>query len=285
VSTVSGEALQDVTVAPLFFDSHERPLYGLYCAPATRRPERPALVACHSFGLEHPVPSRMLGLVARRAAALGYPALVYHGRGHGDSAGDFAEVTFESMIEDALSAADEVCRRSGASSIIWLGVRFGGLVAAAASARHPRTAGLALWEPAHRGTDFFRQFLRGLLFAEVARGFRSGLTVDRLVERIGLEGRIDVHASPLYNKFYRSACAADLSQTLTGWSGPTLLAQVQPRLNLTPDHNTLVAALQSRGAKVTVARVREDPGWQFWRLAWTSPPLLEATGNWLHELV
>lgn len=277
-------AFGPMRVEPFFFSSGDRPLYGVYCAPDRPREGAPALVACHSFGLEHAVPSRMLGLAARRAAVLGYPALVYHSRGHGDSAGDFAELTLDSMIEDALCAAEQICLRSGAASIIWLGVRFGALVAAAASGRGMPTAGLCLWEPAHRGSAFFRQLLRGLLFAQVARGHRSGATIEQLLERIEREGKADVHASYVHGKFYRSACTADLARFLDSWHGPTLLAQIQPRLNLAPEHNKLIKELEQRGCRVTATNIRDDPGWQFWRPVWTSQPLIEATGNWLDEL-
>jgi len=268
---------------PFFFESGGRPLYGVYYPPTVAPTRATALVTCHSFGLEHTVPARMLGLAARRAAMLGYPALVYHSRGHGDSAGDFAELTFETMVEDALAAAAQVAARSGARSIVWLGVRFGALVAAAASQRMPTTA-LALWEPAHRGNAFFRQLLRGLLFAQVARGHNSGATVDQLITRIEQEGKADVHASYIHAKFYRSAVEVSLAALLDGWRGPTLLTQIQQRLNLAAEHSGLVKALESAGARVTVANIRDDPGWQFWRPVWTSPALLDATGGWLNEL-
>ncbi len=80
---------------PLFFNSNGRPLYGLYCAPANPRADAPVLIGCHSFAIEHNATCRMLALVTREAAAAGFPALVYHSRGHGDSAGDVADVSFE----------------------------------------------------------------------------------------------------------------------------------------------------------------------------------------------
>lgn len=269
---------------PFFFESDGRPLYGVYYAPSSERPNAPALVACNSFGLEQAVPARMLGLAARRAAELGYPSIIFHSRGHGDSAGDFADLTLEAMVEDALEAAKQVQARGDASSIIWLGVRFGALIAAAAAQRGMHTTAVALWEPAHSGQVFFRQLLRGLLFAEVARGHRSGATVEQLLERIDQEGKADVHASYLHAKFYRSARAAELTKYLEGWTGPVMVAQIQPRLNLAADHGALVKDLQHRGCGVTVANVRDDPGWQFWRPVWTSDPLLDVTGKWLDEL-
>jgi pimeloyl-ACP methyl ester carboxylesterase len=269
---------------PLFFNSNGRPLYGLYCAPANPRADAPVLIGCHSVAIEHNATCRMLALLTREAAAAGFPALVYHSRGHGDSAGDVADVSFETLVEDALSAADEACRRSGATRVIWLGVRFGCLVAAEAARRRPGAAALALWEPLHRGADYFRQLARGILFAAVARGEKPNKTADDLLNEVDREGRVQVYGSYLYHKFYDSGRRVELAKSLEHWSGPTQLAQIQPRLTLAPTNAALAASLEARGAKVHVTRIGDEPGWQISGLPWLSPPLLTETGAWLHAL-
>jgi pimeloyl-ACP methyl ester carboxylesterase len=269
---------------PLFFSSAGRPLYGFYCPPAKPRPDAPAIIACHSIGLEHMVPTRMLALAVRGAAAMGYPAMLYHSRGHGDSSGDFSEVTLEGLVEDALNAAACVREKSGAKRVVFMGVRFGTLVAATALSRYADGAGLILWEPVHRGQDYFRQFVRGLLFAAVARGQKLGETADDVLKRVERDGRADIHATYLHEKFYSSSRDANLASTIEGWNGPTLIAQIQPRMSMTPDNQKLAAALEARGAKVTSVRISEEPGWQFWRIPWISTPLLEQTGAWLNAL-
>jgi pimeloyl-ACP methyl ester carboxylesterase len=269
---------------PFFFSSAGHPLYGFYCPPNRPRVDAPAVVACHSVGLEHMVPTRMLALAVREAAALGYPAMLYHSRGHGDSSGDFADVTLDSLVEDALQAAASVREKSGAKRVLFMGVRFGTVVAATALSRYSDSAGLILWEPVHRGNDYFRQFVRGLLFAAVARGQKLGETADDILKRVETEGRADIHATYLHSKFYLSSRDANLSSTISGWNGPTLIAQVQPRMSITPDNQSLAAALEARGSKVTAVRISEEPGWQFWRIPWVSTPLLEHTRNWLDAL-
>ena len=269
---------------PLFFASDGRPLYGFYCPPIEPKAGALALIACHSVGLEHMVPSRMLALAVRQAAAMGYPAMLYHARGHGDSAGDFADVTLEGLVEDALSAAHCIREKSGVRRVVFLGVRFGTVVAAHALQRDPDAAGLALWEPVHRGNDYFRQFVRGLLFAAVARGQKLGETADDVLGRVEREGRADIHATYLHAKFYLSARGANLADALTNWRGPTMVAQIQPRMTMTNDNQGLIGALEGRGAPVSAARISEEPGWQFWRIPWVSNPLLEQTGAWLNAV-
>src|SRR5262245_11836680 len=108
---------------PIFFASGDRPLYAVYHPPARPRPGAPVVVHCHGLGVEQITAYRVEVNCARRAAIAGLPAFRYHARGHGDSAGDFAAVTLESLVEDALAAASEATRRSGATRVVWLGVR------------------------------------------------------------------------------------------------------------------------------------------------------------------
>ena len=270
---------------PLFFEHAGRPLFAVHHAPAPGRPESPLVVACHSLGVEHLTVYRNEVLAARAAAAAGYPVIRYHSRGHGDSAGDFADVTLEGLVEDALAAAREGLRRSGDRDVVWLGVRFGALVAARALARGPGARGLALWEPVHDPDDYFRGLLRGLLYSKVAKGERPGETADQLLERVMREGRVDVHGYYLYRTLVASAAGADLERGLEAWRGPTLIAQIQARPRLAPAHARLVAALEHRGVVPTVIRVGEEPGWHFIaNPAWESPGLVQGTAEWLRAV-
>jgi pimeloyl-ACP methyl ester carboxylesterase len=271
---------------PLFFPSHGRPLYGMYCPPTRERDDAAVLVACHGVGLEHAVTSHVLARAVRQAGALGYPAFLYHSRGHGDSTGDFAEITFENLVEDALAAAAHARQLSGSRRVVWLGVRVGALVAAEAAVRSPDSAGLVLWEPVGRGADYFRELARGLLFSAVARGEKTGKTVNDVLGQVEREGHADIHACYLYAKLYLSVREVDLAKILECWAGPVLLAQIQARLKLSPANTALVAALEARGAKVAVTRISEDPGWQFlmWGQPWTSATLLADTASWLEAL-
>ena len=270
---------------PLFFEGGGRPLYGVYHAPVRDRPGAPVVVHCHGLGVEQIALYRAEVLSARAAATLGIPVFRYHTRGHGDSAGDFSAVDFEGLVEDALAAATEARRISGRSGIAWLGVRFGGLVAARALARESASRALALWEPTHRPADYFRGQLGGMLFSQVAEGRKPDATVDQLLERLEREGRLDVHGYYLHRRIVNSSRDQDLSQALAGWHGPTLLVQIENRARLAPRNATLNAALESRGVRVTSAIVRDEPGWHFTQNpAWESRDLVAETASWLDAL-
>ena len=270
---------------PLFFESAGRPLYGVFHAPALERPGAPVVVQCHGLGVEQIALYRAEVLNARAAAAAGIPVFRYHARGHGDSAGDFAAVDFGGLVEDALSAAAEARRLSRREHTAWLGVRFGGLVAARAAVADPASRALALWEPAHRPPDYFRGQLRSMLFSQVAQGERPDATVDQLVERLERDGKVDVHGYYLHRRIVDSSRDEDLLQALATWSGPTLVVQIENRARLGPRTAALVGELESRGAKVTSSIVRDEPGWHFTQNpAWECAPLVRETLRFLDAL-
>lgn len=270
---------------PLFFEADGRPLYAVHHAPAAMRPGAPVIVHCHSAGVEQVTCYRVEVLAARAAAAAGYPVFRHHAAGHGDSSGDFAAVTLDRLVDDALAARDEALRRSGASRVLWLGVRLGALVAACARQRSGEAAGLALWAPVHRPPDYFRGQLRGLLYAQVARGVKPSATVDELLAEVEHEGRVDVHGYYLHRALVASLREESLERRLADWAGPTFLAQLGGRARLSADNAALAQALRDRGAAVTTTLVAEEPGWHFVENpAWECPPLVAAHEEWLRAL-
>jgi pimeloyl-ACP methyl ester carboxylesterase len=268
------------TETPFFFTSGDRPVYAVLHAARRDRPGAPGVVVCSSIGLEQLTVYRNEVLAARALADRGLPVLRYHPRGQGDSAGDFADLTVTSLIEDARAAGRELRRRARVERIAWLGVRLGALAAAGALAADGGAA-LALWEPAERPADYFRAWLRGLLFSQVSHGERPSVTADELLATVERDGRVDVHGYFLHRALLASARGLELGAMLGAWAGPTLLAQVQERRGLAPPHAALADALRARQAAVTALQIGEAPGWHFLQNpAWESPALVDGTAEW-----
>jgi pimeloyl-ACP methyl ester carboxylesterase len=238
-------------------------------------------VIAGSLGVEQLTVYRNVVRVARALAERGFPVLVHHPRGHGDSAGDWADVTLDGLTEDARAAGRELMRRAGVTRLAWLGVRFGAL--AAAQALEPgRDAALALWEPVEQPADYFRSWLRGLLYSQVAKGEKPRHTVDELLAEIERGGRVDVHGYYLHRSLVGSVTDAGLGAGLTRWSGPTFVAQIQGRARLAEPHVALVSGLERQGARVETLLVRHDPGWHFIsNPAWEDGELVRRTAEWL----
>jgi len=264
---------------PFHLTSGDRPVYAVFHAPRRARPGAAGVVVCSSLGVEQLTCYRNEVLTARALAARGIPVLRYHPRGHGDSGGDFADVTLDSLTADARAAAAEL-RGRGAPRIAWLGVRFGALAAAGALAAEG-AAGLALWEPVQRPLEYFRGWLRGLLFSQVSHGRRPDTTADALLEKVMRDGQVDVHGYYLHRALLAGARDVDLATLLGAWSGPVLLAQIQARRGLAPAHTAFADALRGRNAAVTTTLVAEEQGWHFLQNpAWESSALIDATVEW-----
>ena len=272
---------------PFFFAVHGIPIYAVLHDAAVDRPGAPMVVHVHGLGVEQITLYRQEVLAARAAAALGFPVLRYHARGHGDSAGASADVTCETLVADARAAAEEAKRRTGATRVVWLGVRMGALVAALAGGPHSGrddAAGFILWEPVAKPAEFFRQQLRTLLFSQVAGGHKPDATVDELLARLDAEGQVDVFGYTLQRSLVQSFANASLAATLDGVRVPVLLAQVQARTRLAPPHAQLAEALQA-SAKVSTVTIHSEPGYQLMsNPAWQCDALTHATSEWLDAL-
>jgi len=266
-----------------FFDSGDRPLYGVIRRGLRR--DAPVVLFCNSFAADHDAKWRAEVIGAQVAAQHGYTTFSYHPRGHGDSAGNFADVTFEGLVEDAQSAACYALQKSGASRIVWIGIRFGALVAAEALRRRKDAVALAVWEPIHSAHAYFRELLRQNLYKDLALGRRPSMTADQMMERLGREPSLGVPGFELYRTFSESASAADLLQSLETWDGPTLVAQFRRREKLARENIRLQNVLERRGARVTASVFVEksNPNSQI-PPQWFNEDLILRTAAWLDGL-
>lgn len=261
-----------------YFESCGRPLYS-----AMYRAERPGatlVLFCNSFSENH-CEGRAEAIAARIIAANGHSAFLYHPRAHGDSAGDLEDVTFEDLIDDAVNAATYARSRTGASQIVWVGIRFGALVAANAIRRVNGSTALALWEPALSARDYLLKSMRHVIYSEMSLGERPSVTVDQMNQRLKREGKISLLAFDLYRKFFESAEKTDLLDALQYWCGPTMIAQFQKHSRLSRAHNQLRETLVGRGLSVRALLHRGPDGTDPW---WTPEEIAQQTGDWLDEL-
>jgi pimeloyl-ACP methyl ester carboxylesterase len=247
------------------------------------RAERPGatlVLFCNSFSENH-CEGRAEAIAARIIAANGHSAFLYHPRAHGDSAGDLEDVTFEDLIDDAVNAATYARSRTGASQIVWVGIRFGALVAANAIPRVTGSTALALWEPALSARDYLLKSMRHVIYSEMSLGERPSVTVDQMNQRLKREGKISLLAFDLYRKFLESAEKTDLLDALQYWCGPTMIAQFQKHSRLSRAHNQLRETLVGRGLSVRALLHRGPDGTDPW---WTPEEIARQTGDWLDEL-
>jgi len=143
---------------PSFFGNP--PLFGIHHPPA-RRPGggRDAVLVCPPIGHEHTRCHRALRVLSQALSRAGHHVLRFDFRGLGDSWGDPGDGGVEQWCDDIDIALGELAARSRAERIALVGLRAGGLLAAAALGRRrpgssPAVGRLVLWDPILSGREF-----------------------------------------------------------------------------------------------------------------------------------
>lgn len=114
------------------------------------------IVWVHAFAEEMNKTRRMSACMARSFAGRGFRVVQRDLHGCGDSAGDFADASWDVWIEDI----EAELRAADPERPVWLWcVRAGALLASAVLSRHPGV-NLLLWQPVLSGAQHLQQFLR-----------------------------------------------------------------------------------------------------------------------------
>ena len=100
----------------------------------------------------------MMALAARHFAAAGWHVRMADLFGCGDSAGDFADATWDGWLEDLVQLATEARRSSG--GVLWLWALRSGALFVPALLEHMPDAQVLLWQPVLSGRQMLTQFLR-----------------------------------------------------------------------------------------------------------------------------
>ncbi len=130
-------------------------LFGWYHAP-TQPAASCAVVICYPLHYEGLCTHRSHRKLALRLAGLGFAVLRFDYSGTGDSPGsDRDPARVRAWLDSVKTAAAEIRQRSGAAEIALVGVRTGGLLAAAA-APDSKASAVALWAPVS-GRGYLRE--------------------------------------------------------------------------------------------------------------------------------
>jgi pimeloyl-ACP methyl ester carboxylesterase len=142
------------------FGDSQQPLFGIY-HPAERE-RRPTLgaVLCNPFGEEAIRAHRIFRVLASRLAREGVHVLRFDYFGSGDSSGASDEGTPSRGAKDVRVAHDELVRRSGASDIAWVGLRYGANLALLASTRPVKLTRLVLCDPLPTGKGYLEELFK-----------------------------------------------------------------------------------------------------------------------------
>lgn len=162
---------EDLRREVFFFASGGQQLYGSIYA-ATTAPTI-GLAICNSWGFEGNQSDATMHGIALRVARRGGAALVFHYPGFGDSHGDPAETSIETLVDAAVDAVEEASRRLPGVRWTLAGLMFGASVAAL-TARRAAAESMLLIQPTLEASRYFARLERSARRAAVRVPARAG---------------------------------------------------------------------------------------------------------------
>jgi hypothetical protein len=268
-----------------FFGPRGRKLFGCLHLPAA--PPVGAVVVCSSLHAGFELNYRREVLLARSLAAMGVAVARFHYRGTGNSDGDVAHLTVDTMAEDTVRATDWLSKRTGISLPAYLGSGWGGLPAASAAAR-VGDGPLALWEPVVQPSGYFRGAVRARASRDVKDGVTARHSPNMLVEALDRDGRFEVLGYPIERALHRSASGRSLTDEVGDRPRPVLLVQIGRRRRLRADYAALAGRWRERGFPVETRVVSGEGSWWFVGARWepeerraTTVDVVNASADWI----
>jgi pimeloyl-ACP methyl ester carboxylesterase len=144
---------------PIVFDSPHGPLAGFHHIARPPVARVSTVVLCSPIGYDAMLTHRTYRHLAERLSALGFHVLRFDYHGTGDSSGRQEEPGRVAAWMASIDAAiDRLRARTGIRQTCLIGVRTGGLLAAAVAARRHDVATAVLWAPGHNGRAYVREF-------------------------------------------------------------------------------------------------------------------------------
>ena len=230
------------------------------------------IVFVHGFAEELNKSRRMVALGARRLAADGWRVVQRDLHGCGDSAGDFADATWDAWAEDV----QEEVLRADRDRPAWLWcLRAGALLAAPAVAVRPDLRVL-LWQPVLSGDQHLRQHLRLQAGARIVGSSKADAGASPL-ERLRAGEQVEIGGYRIHPSLAAGMRAArfDVPPAFRGrmaW----LEVSSQVEDGLAPSSAGVVEGLRVRGVDVQTAVIAGPPFWQTQELT-VSPELVDRT--------
>lgn len=220
-------------------------------------------IITHSFGMEQVHLAPLEVALARRLAAMGYPVLRFHARGCGDSEAPTETYTLRSHAEDTAKIAESLLESGAVERVGIIGGLLGGSMAAVAAAK-VGAAGLILWEPIVRGTDYLQVLARSAMVVELANGTKAAAAEHDPLELLARAGVVDVQGFPLRLEVADELRAFDLlGHDPSPLAAASLILQIgrtdAPRAQL----QRLADRIEARGGRGTLEVVNHADAWMF----------------------
>jgi exosortase A-associated hydrolase 2 len=266
---------------PAFIQGTKGPLFALHHPPQQMSDASECIVTVPSFAEEMNRCRYMQTLLAQALNKQGHALVSVDPYGTGDSAGDFAETSWDQWIEDTVDAV-HYAKQLGYQKISLLAIRLGTLLAMAAAPAIKDLNRIILWQPAINGKASLNQFLRIKIAASMGRDEKAETTAH--LEQLLKEGNsIEVAGYDVSPALFYGIQAAHYNNHLNQLSCPiawfSVLASAErktPRGDL-----QAIEKLQHQGINVDHRTVVGPAFWQAHERT-LAPELITATMNYIN---
>jgi dipeptidyl aminopeptidase/acylaminoacyl peptidase len=144
----------------IVLENQGQKIFGIFHRPLNSSGPFPTVLICHGLAGHKTGKYRVYVLLSERLSKLGIASLRIDFRGSGDSEGNFADMTLESEVSDAVVALDYLHQRPDVdgSRIGVFGRSVGGTVALMTAQKAGKVKSLAIWAPLYDGEQWESQW-------------------------------------------------------------------------------------------------------------------------------
>lgn len=261
---------------PFLLQGARGQLHATYFAPTAVRHPAGDLLFVPPFAEEMNRSRAMVALQARALAALGIGTLVLDLHGTGDSEGDFVDASWATWLADLQCGVHWLRTQGQGCSTLW-GLRLGAVLASQLAHEVGGIERLLLWQPVFDGKQFYTQFLRIRIAAEMAQADRIK-TTGELRQRSAAGEAIEVSGYRVGPELAREIDTAVFEAGAAG-STPAIdwfdvLASAED--TMPPAAQQRVERLRGDGVALHVTTSVGPPFWQVHERE-LAPALIEAT--------
>lgn len=214
---------------PLYFQNGLYNLFGVLYEPEGQA-NGTGFVFCAPFAEEMLWTQRVFVNFARELAHQGYYVLRFDIMGHGDSDGDFEDVTVDTWLSDircALKTLEE--KKPFIECFGLLGLRLGGTLAAIIAEEIRNVKSLILWEPVIEGSKYMKEVFLSNLTTQTAMFKEIRFTRDDLVKMMKEGKTVNVEGYEITYDFYQQVSALNLLDSTRRFVGNCLIVQIGKR--------------------------------------------------------
>jgi pimeloyl-ACP methyl ester carboxylesterase len=221
--------------------------------------------------------------LARALASRGIAAQRFHYRGTGNSQGDPATLSFDTLCEDAREMSKALRHRVPNVPVAFVGTRWGALMAAEVSKRFPFSP-LVLWEPTIDASGYFREAGRARRIRDAREGRSDEARSNGVAAEFESRGFMDLLGYSIYRPLYESAQGRTLSSVMDRQPHPLLIIQMARGKSRGGAFESLVGKLAEAGYEAEVEQAELAESWWFHTDAVLRfRPLIQRTCEWLER--